>query len=68
MKSAKQGIYDDVTLATITYVWFNKIHPFIDGNSRVGRILLSYVLIGRGLLNADVKGTSKESGNNIPIF
>ncbi|MBF0512121.1 MAG: Fic family protein, partial [Candidatus Omnitrophica bacterium] len=36
------------------------IHPFSDGNGRVGRILLSYILIGQGLVNVSIKGISKE--------
>lgn len=29
--------------------WFESIHPFADGNGRVGRMLLNYLLIGSGL-------------------
>ena len=59
-ESAKNKIYDDVTLAAMTHVWFETIHPFSDGNGRVGRILLSYILIGQGLVNVAIKGISKE--------
>ncbi len=59
-ESSKKKIYDDVTLSAITHVWFETIHPFSDGNGRVGRILLSYILIGQGLLNVAIKGISKE--------
>ena len=34
-----------------------------DGNGRVGRILLSYILIGQGLLNVAIKGISKDERN-----
>ena len=37
-----------------------KGHPFSDGNGRVGRILLSYILIGQGLVNVAIKGISKQ--------
>jgi len=50
-----------VALAAITHVWFETIHPFRDGNGRVGRILLNYVLIGCGYLNIAIKGFSKKN-------
>lgn len=59
-ESLKKKTYDEVTLAAITHVWFETIHPFSDGNGRVGRILLSYILIGQGLINVAIKGISKE--------
>lgn len=51
--------FDPVTLATISHVWFETIHPFRGGNGRVGRILLSYLLIGDGLVNIAIKGVAK---------
>lgn len=59
-ESAKKKIYDEVTLAAMTHVWFETIHPFSDGNGRVGRILLSYILIGQGLVNVAIKGITKD--------
>ena len=59
-ESANKKTYAAVTLSAITHVWFETIHPFSDGNGRVGRILLSYILIGQGLLNVAIKGISKE--------
>ena len=59
-ESSKKKIYDDVTLAAIVHVWFETIHPFSDGNGRVGRIILSYILIGQGLVNIAIKGISKQ--------
>lgn len=58
--SVEKKKYDDVMLAAIAHVWFESIHPFSDGNGRVGRILLSYILIGQGLINVAIKGISRE--------
>jgi Fic family protein len=62
-ESLKKKIYSEIELAAITHIWFETIHPFSDGNGRVGRILMSYVLIGQGLINVAIKGISKEERN-----
>lgn len=38
---------------------FEQIHPFPDGNGRVGRILLNFILVGNGLPNVAIKGSEK---------
>ena len=55
----KDSKFDRLKLAAISHVWFETIHPFRDGNGRVGRILLSYLLIGCGLVNISIKGIAK---------
>ena len=44
-------ITDKNALKVISYLhcWFESIHPFADGNGRVGRILLNYLLITNNL-------------------
>ncbi|MBW2368529.1 MAG: Fic family protein [Deltaproteobacteria bacterium] len=55
----KKKTYNKILLAAIAHAWFESIHPFRDGNGRSGRILLSYLLIGCGLVNVAIKGISK---------
>ncbi len=50
---------DKIMLATASHILFETIHPFRDGNGRVGRILLSFLLIGTGFVNIAIKGTTK---------
>lgn len=57
----KEKTYDPSWLGAIFHVWFESIHPFRDGNGRVGRILLSYILIGCGLINISIKGITQKN-------
>jgi Fic family protein len=41
--------YPTVLLAAVVHNQFENIHPFQDGNGRVGRLLLNYVLLRHGL-------------------
>jgi len=34
--------------AGVAHIWFEKIHPFLDGNGRVGRLLSQYILLQKG--------------------
>lgn len=40
-----KGKLHPLSLATIFHHKFEKIHPFMDGNGRTGRILLNYILL-----------------------
>jgi len=52
--------YDKIKLATLSHILFETIHPFRDGNGRVGRIFLSFILIGCGYINIAIKGTTRD--------
>tara|TARA_Y100000034_G_scaffold128339_1_gene182718 strand:+ start:501 stop:1442 length:942 start_codon:yes stop_codon:yes gene_type:complete len=49
--------YPSLILATVVHNQFENIHPFSDGNGRVGRLLLNNILIKNGLppVNIDFK-------------
>ena len=37
-----------VAHAALHHAWFERIHPFVDGNGRVGRLVLNFMLIQHG--------------------
>ncbi len=49
--------YPAILLAAVIHNQFENIHPFADGNGRVGRILLNNILLKNGLppINIDLK-------------
>jgi len=49
--------YPPIVLAAVVHNQFENIHPFQDGNGRVGRILLNYILLKHGLppINIELK-------------
>lgn len=44
----RQENFHPVVHAAVHHAWFERIHPFVDGNGRVGRLLLNFMLIQRG--------------------
>lgn len=44
-----KGKYHPIVLATVVHNQFETIHPFQDGNGRVGRLLMNNVLLKHGL-------------------
>ncbi len=52
-----QNKYPALVLAAVVHNQFENIHPFADGNGRVGRILLNNILLKHGLspINIDFK-------------
>lgn len=47
--------YPSLLLAAVMHNEFEKIHPFQDGNGRVGRLLLNYVLLQQGYPPINIK-------------
>ena len=41
------------------HAWFERIHPFVDGNGRVGRLVLSFMLLQRGYPPAVLVATER---------
>jgi Fic family protein len=52
-----------VALAAIAHAQFEMIHPFVDGNGRVGRALIQQLLVNRAGLDAPVPVSVSWSGN-----
>lgn len=46
--SAKRGDSHPITHAATHHAWLERIHPFVDGNGRVGRLVLNFMLIQAG--------------------
>ncbi|MBI4153910.1 Fic family protein [Candidatus Woesearchaeota archaeon] len=56
-KSASK--YHPVVAAAHFHVWFESVHPFRDGNGRIGRLLLNFMLRKAGYPMIDIKNKDK---------
>jgi len=50
-----------VQLAALLHYWFVRIHPFDDGNGRMSRLLMNYVLLKHNLPPVIVKSADKKN-------
>ncbi len=41
---------DELFQLAVLHVWFEAIHPFLDGNGRLGRLMMPLFLVARGML------------------
>ncbi|MDE1828014.1 MAG: Fic family protein [Candidatus Micrarchaeota archaeon] len=55
--SKNKAVYPPIVLAAVVHNQFEMIHPFQDGNGRVGRLLLNNILLKHGLppVNIELK-------------
>lgn len=49
--------------AALFHAFFENIHPFPDGNGRIGRVLLNFILIAHGLPAVAIKGLVEKDRN-----
>lgn len=75
--TAKRGETHPVIHAASHHAWFERIHPFADGNGRVGRLILNLMLIQTGYPPAVILSSQRarylyglrgaDSGNPHPL-
>lgn len=54
------GEKTDLELAAYTHLQIAKVHPFLDGNGRLARLMLNYQLVAAGYLPISFKAKVKE--------
>lgn len=56
---SKMQLRDKITYIAKKHIEFERIHPFLDGNGRTGRVILNQSLINEGLLPIVIEPKSK---------
>ena len=56
---SSKSTYNPIELAAWAHAEFVKIHPFPDGNGRVSRLIMNYVLMFHGLLPVNIMVTDR---------
>lgn len=59
-RSEEKGLHP-ITLAAMLHYKFVRIHPFDDGNGRVSRLLMNYVLLKNGFPPVIIKSKDKDN-------
>lgn len=58
------GEFDPLIMAGIMHAQFESIHPFLDGNGRVGRLLITLFLLKKGVCDNSIIFVSEELERN----
>lgn len=57
----KAGLLSPIELAALFHYRYIRIHPFEDGNGRIARLLVNYILLRKGCPMVVVKSADKEN-------
>ncbi len=59
-RAAKSGDYTPIELASLFHYRYIRIHPFEDGNGRIARLLVNFILLRHNLPMIVVKSSDKD--------